>query len=158
MLDDAAPPTYQGRTFASHEAMALYLASRAPAPGTAAHAKPSVMVWAVCAGMAALLLSTCQLGSRTTPSTTSLQSTSDFAQQYATAWQSGPHQGIMQALANHHATGCGEFYYRAATHSSTEFLVHCTADGTHWTAYLVWPAIGKVIGPNKPSTSLPPPR
>lgn len=83
---------------------------------------------------------------------------SKFAETYPGAWQNQVNTGLTQALSKHGANGCGEFYYRQRLNTPTELLVYCTPDGTHWTAYLVWPNTGAVIGPNQVATDIQLPR
>ena len=82
----------------------------------------------------------------------------DFASQYPGPWSSAANAAISKALVKGGATGCGEYYYKASSQSADEYLVYCTRDGKNWVAWLVWPAIGNVIGPNKPAKDMPPPR
>lgn len=80
------------------------------------------------------------------------------SQQYLGTWQDKPSRGLSSALAAHKATGCSEFYWRESTVTRGEFLVFCTRDGRQWTAYLVWPNIGKATGPLTPPADIDPPR
>ncbi|CAM8642509.1 hypothetical protein MCEMSEM18_03523 [Comamonadaceae bacterium] len=82
----------------------------------------------------------------------------DFAGQYPGTWSDTPNAGIMRALASNNVAGCGQYSYKAAAGSSSEYLVYCTRDGKNWMAYLVWPKIGKVMGPNRTSPDIPPPK
>lgn len=52
---------------------------------------------------------------------------------------------IASTLAKKNITGCGDFHYRVAYNSTSEFLVACTRDGKTWLAYTVFPNIGTVL-------------
>lgn len=54
----------------------------------------------------------------------------------------------MITLAKNHVRGCGEFYQKPAADAPYEYVVACTRDGETWTAWLVWPASEKVLGPD----------
>ena len=82
----------------------------------------------------------------------------NFTSQYPGAWSDAPHPGIMRALVSNKVVGCGQYSYKAAASSSGEYLVYCTRDGKNWVAYLVWPNIGNIIGPNRISLDIPPPK
>lgn len=77
-----------------------------------------------------------------------------LAEMYPGPWQDDFNMSITKALSKNRITGCGEYKYRAHKSSSNEYLVYCTRDGNHWTAYLVWDLIGKVMGPYKTDPSI----
>ena len=59
---------------------------------------------------------------------------------------------IMRLLAAHHIQGCGEFYMKAAKDAAGppengDFLIYCTRDGDHWTAWEAFPGNDNVLGP-----------
>lgn len=82
----------------------------------------------------------------------------NFGAQYGGSWKSNFHQGITKALMSHNARDCGEYHYKESVSSANEFVVYCTRDGKNWSAYLVWPQNGDVMGPYQTSKDLPPPR
>lgn len=59
---------------------------------------------------------------------------------------------VARTLAKNGVRGCGEFYQRLSATMNTpggeEYLVACTRDGDTWAGYLVWPSIGRVLGPD----------
>lgn len=59
---------------------------------------------------------------------------------------------IGQALVGSDIGDCGEYYIRPSSQDKGEFLVGCTANGTTWTYYIVWPDISKVDGPHTDTT------
>ncbi|MGY6127027.1 hypothetical protein ACW9YV_16505 (plasmid) [Paraburkholderia strydomiana] len=76
------------------------------------------------------------------------------AERYPAPWHDDFNLEISKSLAWNKVQGCGEFKYRASSRDKDEYLVYCTANGSTWTAYLVWTAIHKVTGPLKPDPSL----
>jgi len=73
-------------------------------------------------------------------------------EQWESSWRK-PTGGVMRALAENSVRGCGEFYQKKNTAYSGEYAVACNRmpDGSGkpaWVGYLVWPAIGKVEGPD----------
>ncbi|VWD62332.1 hypothetical protein BCO71033_06743 [Burkholderia contaminans] len=76
------------------------------------------------------------------------------AERYPAPWREDFNLEISKSLAWNKVRGCGEFKYRASSQDQDEYLVYCTADGSMWTAYLVWTAIHKVMGPLKPDASI----
>ena len=77
-----------------------------------------------------------------------------LAEMYPGPWHHEFNLGITKALAKKQISGCGEYKYRTHKSSSNEYLVYCTRDGSHWTAYLVWDLIGKVMGPYQTDPSV----
>lgn len=77
-----------------------------------------------------------------------------LAEMYPGPWHDDFNMGITKALAKNQISGCGEYKYRPHKSASNEYLVYCTRDGSHWTAYLVWDLIGKVMGPYKTEPSM----
>lgn len=77
-----------------------------------------------------------------------------LAERYPAPWRDDSHLEISKSLAWNKVRGCGEFKYRASRQDKDEYLVYCTADGSTWTAYLVWSAIHKVMGPLQADPSL----
>lgn len=77
-----------------------------------------------------------------------------LAEMYPGPWHDDFNMGITKALAKNQISGCGEYKYRPHKSASNEYLVYCTRDGSHWTAYLVWDLIGKVMGPYKTDPSV----
>lgn len=69
------------------------------------------------------------------------------AEEFTGSWKQ-PTAEVMRALAVSGIDGCGEFYQKESTISPKTFAVVCTSDQLHWTAYMVWPAINKVLGPD----------
>lgn len=76
------------------------------------------------------------------------------AERYPGPWRSDYRVDIQRVLS---AAGAGKcfFYYREATVKG-EFLAYCPPDETrgNWRAYLVWPLIGKAIGPHAPDPTI----
>jgi len=79
---------------------------------------------------------------------------SDIGKRYPGPWRDNMHVGISKTLVRNKIRGCGEYKYRASARDSGEYLVHCTADGKVWMAYLTWVPIQKVQGPFTPDCSL----
>jgi len=75
-------------------------------------------------------------------------------ERYPGPWQEEFHLGITKALGSKSIRGCGQYKYRESSKNLNEYLVYCTADGTNWTVYVVWPNTGGVIGPNAPDPTL----
>lgn len=75
-------------------------------------------------------------------------------ERYPAPWREEFHVGITKALASKSIRGCGQYKYRESSKNRNEFLVYCTGDGSTWTAYLVWPSTGGIIGPNVPDPTL----
>lgn len=63
------------------------------------------------------------------------------------SWSEDMHPGITRSLIGSHIRDCGQYKWKAGKEGSGEFLVHCTADGTHWRAYLVRPSLEMAQGP-----------
>jgi hypothetical protein len=70
-----------------------------------------------------------------------------YAEQYPGPWQPATGE-VAVTLAKNHAQGCGEFYQKPHVSSQGEFLVACTRDGQTWMGYMVWPATGRILGPD----------
>lgn len=68
-------------------------------------------------------------------------------EQYTGQWYE-PTAEVSATLMQNHIQGCGEFYQKKSGYSQGEFAVACTRDGANWEGYLVWPRIGKTIGPD----------
>jgi len=77
-----------------------------------------------------------------------------LAQRYPGPWHDDLHIGISRALVKNKIRGCGEYKYRPSIKDSGEYLVHCSADGARWSAYIVWEHSGAVTGPHAPDPSL----
>ena len=75
-------------------------------------------------------------------------------EQYPGPWREAFNIGITKALIKNHVGGCGQYKYRESAEYEDEYLVYCTADGTVWKSYLVWPNTGGVVGPSAPDPSL----
>ncbi|HEX7821913.1 MAG TPA: hypothetical protein VF463_14990 [Sphingobium sp.] len=73
--------------------------------------------------------------------------TPSLKEQYAGHWYE-PTAEVAATLLQNHVQGCGEFYQKVSSYSQGEFAVACTRDGANWDGYLVWPRIGKIIGPD----------
>ncbi len=58
---------------------------------------------------------------------------------------------ISRTLVKNNVGGCGQYMFRASAFDRDEYMVHCSRDGSTWTAYIVWPSINKVQGPLQPS-------
>lgn len=110
--------------------------------------------WALAAWIAAAAA----LPTNQTPMAGAHAQASTLDQRYPGAWSDAPNVGIARALGKNSVNGCGEYYYRAAAGSTSEFLVYCTRNGTTWTSYLVWPLIEKIMGPYPADKTLRPPR
>lgn len=78
-----------------------------------------------------------------------------MAQRYPGPWSSEFKLEIARTLAKNQVRGCGEFYYRAASGGSNEYLVYCTRDGNVWSSYLAFTSAETVMGPYGPDASLP---
>jgi hypothetical protein len=160
MLDESKPYVHQGQVFESKEAMELFIASR-----TVTRPGSSIGGWSfgkVMAIIAALFVVTCTANNfRSTNGNTAASVGSEplsFDRKYPGAWSDAQNQSIMRTLIANSVSGCGEYWYKAAAGSDSEYLVYCTRDGKNWTTYLVWPKIGNIIGPNKISPEIAPPR
>jgi hypothetical protein len=70
-----------------------------------------------------------------------------LAEQYRGPWRE-PTGEVAIALGQNGAKGCGEFYQKPAVEAQSEYAVACTRDGIRWEGYLVWPSIGKILGPD----------
>lgn len=68
------------------------------------------------------------------------------AADYLGSWQSGRPE-VAKALIKGGARGCGEFYQKPHKSFTNEWLVACSRDGKTFTAYRVWPNIGRAQGP-----------
>lgn len=68
------------------------------------------------------------------------------AADYQGSWQDGRAE-VAKALIKGGARGCGEFYQKPHKSFTNEWLVACTRNGKTFTAYRVWPNIGRVQGP-----------
>lgn len=66
---------------------------------------------------------------------------------YYSGWVENFNADIAKALAKNKARDCGEFKYREAKHSKSEFLVACTRDGERWSYYVAFTASGDLTGP-----------
>jgi hypothetical protein len=77
-----------------------------------------------------------------------------LSERYPGPWREEFHAGITKALASKSIGGCGQYKHRESSKDRNEFLVYCTGDGSLWTAYLVWPNTGGVVGPNAPDPAL----
>jgi hypothetical protein len=73
---------------------------------------------------------------------------------YPGPWREDFHRGITQTLVTNQISGCGQYKYRESALDPSEYVVYCTSDGKFWTAYLIWPKIGKLMGPYAPDASL----
>ena len=72
----------------------------------------------------------------------------DVAQLYPGPWKTEAHSGIAGALGKNKTKGCEKVRYRQRLGGGAgEYFVHCTADGTKWVSYLVWPQSDSVRGP-----------
>lgn len=109
------------------------------------------MGWKIALGILTLFI----LGNLFSTKSTTQES---MASKYPGPWRPEFNLNISKALAKHNASGCGEYWHRAAKDSSTEHLVYCTPTGATWTAYLVWESSGDVIGPLKIAADIPPPK
>lgn len=74
--------------------------------------------------------------------------------EYRGPWIEEFNPQITKALIAKQIRGCGEYKYRENARHHSEYLVHCTADGKNWVAYLVWPKIKEVEGPFRADPSL----
>jgi hypothetical protein len=85
------------------------------------------------------------------------------AERYPGPWIDEVDVSIARALVRHRIRGCGYFFYRAhylnsAPHDPAgEYLVYCSNNLKDWTASVVKPASGSVIGPTSPYEEIPPP-
>lgn len=68
------------------------------------------------------------------------------ATDYLGSWQDG-RPDVAKALLKGGARGCSEFYQKPHKSFTNEWLVACTRDGKAFTAYRVWPNIGRAQGP-----------
>lgn len=75
-----------------------------------------------------------------------------MAERYPAPWRSDYRADIQRALS---AAGAGAclFHYRASATSPGEFLAYCPGGR----AYLVWPEIGRAMGPLQLSADIPAP-
>lgn len=69
------------------------------------------------------------------------------AEEFSGNWRE-PTGEVMRTLASNGIEGCGEFYQKESTTSANTFAVACTRDQRIWKAYMVWPAIDEVMGPD----------
>src|SRR3954470_1429989 len=91
--------------------------------------------------MRSLLLLACAL-------TASCARSPTLQEQYSGAWQQ-PSSDVMRTLAANNAHGCGEFFEKTNSQYPGEYAVACTeTNACQWRAYLVWPAINKIEGPD----------
>jgi len=79
---------------------------------------------------------------------------STLEQRYPGPWRTDVNLDITKALAANKVRVCGEYKYRPSAFDRGEYLVHCTADGSNWKAFLVWVPSNKVRGPLQPDSSL----
>ena len=70
---------------------------------------------------------------------------------YPGPWRESGNADLKGVLDKNKVKDCEKYRYRQRVGGgSGEYLVHCTRDGTNWTAqYLVWLASGSVRGPYK---------
>lgn len=88
--------------------------------------------------------------------TASQTKSATLAETYPGPWQNFNPLPISQTLVKTGAAKyCGEYYHRESSFNTGEFLVYCKGSEMQWTAFLVWPSLGKVIGPNHISGDLP---
>lgn len=73
------------------------------------------------------------------------------ADRYPAPWRTELNLDLNIALNKAGVSGCGQYQFRPSATDPGEYLVHCTRDGTNWTAYFVWLPSGKVSGPYTPS-------
>uniref|UniRef100_B8HNM3 Uncharacterized protein n=1 Tax=Cyanothece sp. (strain PCC 7425 / ATCC 29141) TaxID=395961 RepID=B8HNM3_CYAP4 len=81
------------------------------------------------------------------------------AEAYPGPWKESSHQEsttteIRNALAGQNVRNCSRYKYRKHFDHPSEYLVHCTADGSSWRAYIVLLSAYKVMGPYPPDSSL----
>lgn len=65
----------------------------------------------------------------------------------AIPWSEDFHAGIASALGQNKVRGCGQFAYKLMPGKTSEYLVACIGMQGDKTGYLVFPNIGKVVGP-----------
>ena len=76
-------------------------------------------------------------------------------ERYPGPWIDEFNAPITKALAVNNVRGCGQYEYRESSRDKGEYFVYCSADGNFWTAYIVWAATEKIMGPYPPDPTIP---
>jgi len=71
----------------------------------------------------------------------------DLRGDYPGPWRENVPEELLAAMGKNHIRSCGQIKFQESVKQKGEYLVYCTRDGEHWTAYLVWSDNEKVMGP-----------
>jgi hypothetical protein len=82
-----------------------------------------------------------------------------FSERYRLPWREPNNNELRNigiALVNSDIRVCGEYYVRESSLGQGEYVVGCTADGTNFNYFIVWPLTKKVMSISSTEVDEPP--